>query len=165
MAVALVLTLPPASAFADTGKNEHKLNAGVPVSTEEYPFGMQGNPKKVTRTIAIDMTDNMRFSPSEITVRQGETVRFVITNKGKMLHEMILGTLDELKAHGEKAVTVVGVAELGMEHDDPYMTHVRAGRKDSMVWQFTQPGEFYFACLIPGHFEAGMLGKITVTKA
>jgi plastocyanin len=28
---------------------------------------------------------------------------------------------------------------------------------------FNRPGEFDFACLIAGHYQAGMVGKITVT--
>lgn len=134
-------------------------HAAVPteISDEEHAFGRQGNPKQATRTIAIDMADAMRFTPDEITVAQGETVRFVVANGGRMLHEMVFGTMDELKAHGEMMRK-----HPGMEHDEPYMAHVGAGRKQEMVWQFTQAGEFYFACLIPGHFEAGMIGKITV---
>ena len=159
LALSLMAFAAVQSALAHTGSDHPKSRTKTPVSAEEHPFGRQGDPKKVTRTIVIDMTDDMRFSPSEITVKQGETVRFVVANKGKMLHEMVLGTMDELKAHGELMKKFPG-----MEHDEPYMTHVRAGRKDRMVWQFTQPGEFYFACLIPGHFEAGMFGKITVTK-
>jgi uncharacterized cupredoxin-like copper-binding protein len=121
--------------------------------------GKQGNPKKASRTVAIDMNDMMRFGPADITVRQGETVRFVVRNQGKMRHEMVIGTLNELKAHGE-----LMKEHPEMEHDDPWMAHVDPGKKAEIVWQFARAGEFYYACLIPGHFEAGMVGKIKVVK-
>lgn len=155
--LSLVLLLGAAAAYAH-GDTSHS-NSNAPISTEEHAFGKQGDPKKATRTITVDMTDNMRFTPGDITVKQGETVRFVVVNQGKILHEMVIGTMDELKAHGEMMRK-----HPGMEHDEPYMSHVSPGKKADLVWQFTQPGEFYYACLIPGHFEAGMIGKITVTK-
>ena len=49
-----------------------------------------------------------------------------------------------------------------MEHDEPYMAHVKPAKTESMVWQFTEAGKFYYACLMPGHFEAAMVGKVIV---
>ena len=132
-------------------------NDGPNLERVEKAFGRTGDPKKVTRTIHISGDDSMRYSPSQITVRQGETIRFVVANQGKIFHEVVLGTMDELREHAEwmrKHPT--------MEHDAPYMVHLPPGKKGEMIWQFTVPGEFYFACLIPGHFEAGMKGSITV---
>jgi uncharacterized cupredoxin-like copper-binding protein len=124
---------------------------------EDTPFGRQGDPSKATRTIRIDMADTMRFTPAGITIRQGETVRLVATNKGRVLHEMVLGTADELRKHAAMMKKFPD-----MEHDEPHMAHVRPGKSGEIVWQFTKPGEFQFACLIPGHFEAGMVGTVTV---
>ncbi|WP_225984898.1 cupredoxin domain-containing protein [Noviherbaspirillum aerium] len=142
------------------GNETHAKKADAPISTDEHAFGKQGDSKKTTRTITINMTDTMRFGPADITVKEGETIKFVVANKGQMMHEMVIGTMDELKAHGE-----LMKKHPGMEHDEPYMTHVSPGKKEEMVWQFTKAGEFYYACLVPGHFEAGMIGKIKVTKA
>ncbi|MES2535580.1 MAG: cupredoxin family protein [Pseudomonadota bacterium] len=158
-ALLLALVSTSSVALAHSNDSTGKQKAAAPVSTEEHAFGKQGNPKKASRTIAIDMNDMMRFGPADITVRQGETIRFVVRNQGKMLHEIVIGTLDELKAHGE-----LMKKHPGMEHDEPYMAHVDPGKKAEMVWQFTRAGEFYYACLIPGHFEAGMVGKIKVVK-
>lgn len=135
------------------------MKANAMRSAEEHAFGREGNPKHVTRTIAIDMNDTMRFTPSAIKVRQGDTIKFIVKNKGKALHEMVLGTIDELKAHDE-----LMKKNPEMEHDEPYMAHVKPGGQEKMVWQFTNAGEFNFGCLEPGHFEAGMVGKIIVTK-
>ena len=126
---------------------------------EQKSFGRAGDPKKVTRVIRISMSDQMRYEPSEVRVKTGETVKFVVTNKGKVLHEIVLGTLPELKEHAE-----LMRKHPGMEHDEPHMAHVSAGKAQDLVWEFTKPGEFHFGCLIPGHFEAGMMGKIIVAS-
>ncbi|RPI42902.1 MAG: plastocyanin [Betaproteobacteria bacterium] len=130
-----------------------------PISAEETAFGREGDPRQVSRTIDVDMSDKMRFSPGTLSIRQGETVRFRVKNSGKLMHEMVIGTFAELKSHAE-----LMRKHPGMEHDEPYMAHVAAGKTETMVWQFTKPGEFYYGCLVPGHFEAGMMGKIIVTK-
>jgi uncharacterized cupredoxin-like copper-binding protein len=142
-----------------TGAPHGTVHASPSISSEEHSFGKQGDPKKVTRTIAIDMNDTMRFTPSEITVKQGETIRFVVKNKGKLLHEMVIGNMDGLEEIHEMIKK-----HPDMAHAEPYMTHVSPGKQETMIWQFTQAGEFYYACLIPGHFEAGMIGKIKVVK-
>ena len=146
----------PAAAHekAPHGKRAEKAS----VSIEEKTFGREGDPRKVTRTINVDMSDAMRFAPAELKIKRGETVRFVVKNSGKTMHEMVLGTMKELKEHAE-----LMKKHPTMEHDEPYMTHVAPGKTERMVWQFTRPGNFYYGCLIPGHFEAGMIGKVTVT--
>jgi uncharacterized cupredoxin-like copper-binding protein len=123
------------------------------------PFGRAADPRKAKRTIRVDMSDAMRFSPADITVKQGESVRFVIANNGKLMHEMVLGTMEELKRHAEQMRK-----HAGMEHDEPYIAHVAPGKGGELGWQFTKAGEFYYACLVPGHFEAGMIGRINVTR-
>ena len=124
---------------------------------EQKDWGMAGDPKQVKRTIEIRMSDDMRFTPKEIQVKLGETVRMVAVNAGKVLHEIVIGTPQELKAHAEMMKK-----HPGMEHDEPYMAHVDPGKKGDIVWTFNRAGTFEFACLIPGHFEAGMIGRITV---
>jgi uncharacterized cupredoxin-like copper-binding protein len=158
------LTMTTLAALAVTGaygggeeKHAHKARKFDASNVEETAFGRQGDPAKAVRTIRVDMADTMRFTPADITVKRGETVKLVATNKGQVLHEMVLGTADDLKKHADMMKK-----HPGMEHDEPHMTHVKPGRKGEIVWQFTKPGEFQFACLIPGHFEAGMVGKVTV---
>ena len=124
---------------------------------EPTPFGIAADPRKAQRTIRVGMDDKMRFVPSKIEVRRGETVRFVAANQGQVLHEMVLGTMEDLKAHAELMKKFPG-----MEHDEPHMAHVAPGKSGEIGWRFTQPGTFHFGCLVPGHFEAGMVGTITV---
>lgn len=157
--LAFALTAAAPLALAHSGAKYEKSKEATPRSTEEQAFGRPGDRGKVTRTIVVDMHDAMRFSPSDIRVRQGETIRFVVENKGKMLHELVLGTMEELKEHGE-----LMKKHPDMEHDAPHLAHVSAGKKEEIVWQFTNAGEFHYACLVPGHFEAGMVGRIEVAK-
>ena len=139
---------------------ESQASKGVDYSkAEETAFGRAADPKRAKRTVRVEMTDNMRFTPADIRVRRGEIVRFVPANKGQVMHEMVLGTLDELKKHAEMMKK-----HAQMEHDEPHMAHVAPGKSGEIGWQFTKAGEFYFGCLIPGHFEAGMLGKVVVTQ-
>jgi uncharacterized cupredoxin-like copper-binding protein len=145
------------TAMAHSDQAHSELRKFDTSKVEATPFGHQGDPKKVTRTLRVNMNDKMRFEPEQIQVRKGETIRFVVANHGAVLHEMVLGTAQALKEHAE-----LMKKHPGMEHDEPSMTHVKPGAKGEIVWQFTQAGEFQFACLIPGHFEAGMVGKVIV---
>ena len=98
-----------------------------------------------------------RFPTGDIVAKARETIRFVGRNDGKAMHEMVIGTMQELKAHAELMRKFPG-----MEHDEPYMAHVAPGEEGEIVWQFTRAGEYYYACLVPGHLEAGMIGKVIV---
>jgi len=100
----------------------------------------------------------MRFTPERIDVRLGETVRFIVRNRGKVMHEFVIGTKKENEAHAALMLKFPG-----MEHDEPYMAHVAPGRQGQIVWTFNRPGEFEFACLIAGHYQAGMRGRIVVS--
>jgi uncharacterized cupredoxin-like copper-binding protein len=122
-------------------------------------LGKPGDPMKISRTIDVEMRDTMRFSPADIKVKRGETIKFVVKNNGKVKHEMVLGSIDELKKH---AALMQKFPE--MEHADPNMVSVDPGKTGELVWQFTKAGIFDFACLQPGHFEAGMLGKVAVKR-
>lgn len=157
-AVLLLSMAVAPNAFAHGGKSQAEKKP-VPHTIEETAFGRQGDPARVDRVIAIDMNDRMRFAPEHLVVRQGETIRFVVNNSGKILHEMVLGTMPELKAHQQMMAK-----HPGMEHEEPYSVHVDAAKQGEMVWQFSKAGDFYYGCLIPGHFEAGMIGKVTVKK-
>jgi uncharacterized cupredoxin-like copper-binding protein len=137
--------------------DSHSKKDVQPISIEERAFGREGDPKNVTRTIKIDMSDAMRFNPSRLTVKQGETIRFEVKNSGKAMHEFVLGTMKDLKEHAE-----LMRKNPGMEHDEPYMAHVAPGKTETIAWTFTKAGDFNYGCLVAGHFEAGMLGKLTV---
>lgn len=146
------------SSAAHAHGDKHGAPAKVDYSkAEQMPFGVAADPKKAARTMHIEMADTMRFTPGEVRVKRGETVRFVVTNKGKQMHEMVLGTMDDLKKHAE-----LMKKHPGMEHDEPHMAHVAPAKTAEMGWRFSKAGTFYYGCLLPGHFEAGMIGTIIV---
>lgn len=125
----------------------------------DQAIGKPGTAAKATRTVNVDMTDGMRFNPASISVKQGETVRFVVKNSGQLKHELVLGTEKELKEHYEAMKK-----NPEMEHADPNMVTLAAGKSGEIVWQFTKAGKVDFACLQPGHYDAGMKGAVTVAK-
>lgn len=151
--IAFALAAPSAQGHGDPRQPATK----EAVSPEEYPWGREGDPRKATRTIAVDMADTMRFTPSTVRVKRGETVKFAVRNSGKMLHEMVIGTAEELAKHAE-----LMKKHPGMEHDAPYMAHVEPGGMGNIAWTFTKPGTYMYGCLVPGHWEAGMKGTIIV---
>jgi uncharacterized cupredoxin-like copper-binding protein len=138
------------------GDEAHAQKAG-PVKNEQKEWGVAGEAKAITRSITFNMTDNMRFTPDKIEVKQGETIKFVLKNSGKVLHEMVIGNKKDLDEHAALMVKFPG-----MEHEEPYMAHVNPGKTGEIVWTFNRPGTFDFACLIAGHYQAGMVGKIHV---
>ena len=110
-----------------------------------------------SKTIEISMADTMRFSPAMLSIETGDVVRFVVSNEGALQHEFVLGTADSLAEHAELMAKFPN-----MEHEEPYMAHVDPNKKMDIIWQFTKAGVFEFGCLLPGHFQAGMKGTITV---
>ena len=157
LAFALACLLLSGSALAHS--EQHTAQYSAAVVKEQKPWGIAGDLEQVSRTIEIGMSDQMRFSPDQLTVKQGETIRFVHRNQGKLLHEFVLGTQVDLDAHAAMMVKFPG-----MEHDEPYMAHVGPGKSGEIIWTFNRAGEFDFACLIAGHYQAGMVGKVLVVS-
>lgn len=147
---------PPARAH---GNQDHPRKA-EPVHKEQKDWGIAGDPGDVKRTINVRMGDDMRFTPQRINVRTGETLRFRVRNAGKVMHEFVIGTRAENARHAEMMVKFPK-----MEHDEPYMAHVPPGGTGEIVWTFNRAGTFEFACLIAGHYQAGMAGVIQVGQA
>jgi len=155
LAVALVV---PAGVLAHGDKHHDKQEDRADVG-HEGALGRPGDPGKVTRNVEVEMSDAMRFNPESIRVKRGETIRFIVKNTGKLQHEMVLGTIMELKEHAELMRKFPE-----MEHADPNQVSVEPGKTGELIWQFTKAGTFDFACLVPGHFEAGMVGKVRVSR-
>ena len=127
---------------------------------EHFSAGQPGNPKKPARTVTVIMSDSdgtMRFSPDRLNVKKGEQVRFVIQNKGELKHEFTLATVEDNNKH---AALMQKYPD--MEHDDPNAKSVDPGKTAEILWRFSKSGTFEFACLIPGHREAGMHGTVAV---
>jgi uncharacterized cupredoxin-like copper-binding protein len=153
--VATLVAIATSAAFASgnhAGTHAH--------GDEDSAIGKPGKAQQVTRTVNVDMTDNMRFTPASIDVKQGETIRFKVKNSGQVKHEFVLGTEQELKEHYQ-----VMLKNPEMEHEDPQMITLAGGKTGEVIWQFTKAGKVNFACLQPGHYDAGMKGAVTVAKS
>jgi uncharacterized cupredoxin-like copper-binding protein len=142
------ILLGAVSVWADGGHAHGTMSIGKP-----------GKPEQARRTVNVTMDDEMRFTPAKIDVKRGETVRFVVRNGGQMKHEFMLGTAKELKEHA-----AVMQKHPEMEHDDLNAVSVEPGKTGEVVWQFTRAGSFMFGCLMPGHYEAGMVGQLQVLQ-
>lgn len=160
LSVLMIAALSATSAAALAHGDEKDKAKKTAVKKEQKAWGIAGDARAVKRTITLAMTDNMRFTPDKIEVKEGDTIKLVMKNNGKVMHEMVIGTKKELEEHAALMVKFPG-----MEHDEPYMAHVGPGKTGEIIWTFNRAGNFDFACLIAGHYQAGMVGKITVAKA
>lgn len=148
MAASVALFLGPAIFIAAAHEGEH-FSAGEP-----------GNPKKPARVIQVTMRDDegkMQFVPDRVDVKKGEQVRFIIQNKGILKHEFTLASVKDNDKHAKLMKKYPD-----MEHDDPNAKSVDPDKTAEILWRFSKAGEFEFACLIPGHKEAGMHGFVHV---
>ena len=149
---ATALTLATVAAFAAAGPHGH--------SHATFSAGEPGNPKKPARTVRVTMREGdgkMMYVPEKVEVRRGEQIKFVIRNNGELDHEFILATTEENLKHAKEMMK-----NPEMEHDDPNAQRLAPKQVKEIVWKFTKAGTFEFGCLIPGHREAGMTGKVIV---
>ena len=156
-ALAMIIAMTAIGAQADNDHDHKKKDRAAKHQDHGAALGQPGEAKNVSRTVEILMNDTMRFNPSTVTVKKAETIRFVLKNEGKLKHEMVLGTMQELKEHAALMVKFPG-----MEHADPNQASVEPGKTGELIWQFTKAGKFDFACLQAGHYEAGMRGNVIV---
>ena len=155
--LALSLIAAAGATFAHGDDKHGKKGAASAEQGHASALGKPGDPTKVSRTVEITMSDAMRFTPASVAAKRNETIRFVLKNEGKLKHEMVLGTIKELKEH---AALMLKFPE--MEHADPNQASVEPGKTGELVWHFTKAGTFDFACLQAGHYEAGMKGQVMV---
>lgn len=154
-----LLTLPfPAYSH---GNNPHTPSAKLAeVELEQKAWGIGSTGEHSSRVVEVTLDDTMRFEPGTLNFEKGETIRFRVTNKGRLMHEFVLGTKDQNQEHAELMKRVPN-----MEHEEPYMAHVQPGETVELIWNFNQAGQFEFACLIAGHYDAGMHGTLTVQSS
>lgn len=153
-AALLALTLGAGAAHAAGGHGDH---AGHAAPAASAPIGKPGDPARVTRSIDVDMTDAMRFTPARIEVKAGETVRLNVRNSGRIRHELVLGTDADLKAHYDMMMK-----DPGMRHEEANAVSLEGGKSGQIVWRFDKAGTVSFGCLEPGHYTAGMKGAVSV---
>ncbi len=149
---ALLVTVTPIVAASAPGEPGH--------THQTFTAGEPGNPKRPARVLQIIMKEEdgkMLFIPDRVEVKKGEQIRFVLRNNGELAHEFMLASREENDKHAELMKKYPD-----MEHDDPNGKTLQPKKSTDLVWKFSKAGEFEFACLIPGHREAGMHGKVIV---
>ena len=128
----------------------------------EVAVGRPGDSNQVDRVVEVTMNETddgqMVFQPSALEFEKGETVRLRVTNGGVLEHELVLGTLDQIKEHKAEMREAVDMA-----HDAPYAVRLQPDESGEIIWTFANEGTFEFACLLPGHYESGMHGPLVVT--
>lgn len=142
------------------GPSGHHVHSGHHHPTDVAPYGKPGDPRREARLVVVTMKEmdgRMLFDPAHIEVRQNEQIRFRLENIGVLDHEFLLGTQQEIEEHAKMMTAMPD-----MKHDDPNSKQVAPKAVGEILWHFTKAGTFDFACLIPGHREAGMSGKIIV---
>ena len=171
-------TLAAGVAFAGEGHGQDKGHGGE--HGRGAAIGSLGQPSKVDRTVEIEAGE-IYFNPESLQVKRGETVRFVIHNKGDLLHEFNIGTPEmhakhqeemmEMMEHGMLTATEMrhdmeGMdhGDMAMAHDDPNSVLLEPGETKELIWTFPEGGELEFACNVPGHYPAGMQGAIEIEK-
>lgn len=152
LVLSLTVLAGPVSAGSGAPGHSHGNNG--------FAAGEPGNPKKPARTVVVTMREGdgtMIFNHNHVEVRRGEQIRFVLQNTGELDHEFVLATTKENDKHAQEMMK-----NPEMEHDDPNAKRVAPKKAGELIWRFTKAGEYEFACLIPGHREAGMHGKVVV---
>ncbi len=153
----LYFSLSVLAGVALASGNHH---GGHKQGNDDAGIGQPGVNSNVDRTVEIEMNDEMRYVPDHLIVKQGETIRFLLKNVGEIEHEFVLGTPKELMEHYEMMKKFPE-----MEHEDANQVRVAPGQVGEVVWQFTNSGKIDFGCLMPGHYESGMKGAVSVETA
>ncbi len=166
-AAVLVAVVGAASVLLQQMPPGMAMNMAAGTREQTFSFGRRASPEKATRVIDVRATDAMRFEPSAITVKPGETVRFDVTNSGAVRHEFVLGDMKEQRSHEEEMKEMEEMEKTpgaGMQ-DDANGISLAPGQTKFITWTFpARPGKVYFACHEPGHFAAGMVGVITIAR-
>jgi uncharacterized cupredoxin-like copper-binding protein len=167
-AVSMSMSLTALAAGDHDGGHGHGHSSGI---------GEPGHASDASRTLSVEMYDNY-YEPESIKVEPGETLRFVVENKGSQVHEFNIGTPAMHKAHQKEMMMMVehGVIQGGklnhemmemdmgegqsMKHDDPNSVLLEPGQNTEIVWTFSEKGNIEFACNIPGHYQSGMYGNV-----
>ncbi len=146
-----------ANAWAGEGSTEHSHGNG---QGKSFSAGEPGDPRKSSKIVGVTMGESdgkMLFAPARLEVKKGDQIKFVLRNDGELDHEFVLASTADNREHAEAMQKSPDMA-----HEEPNGRQIAPKKTGEIVWKFTKAGEFEYACLIPGHRDAGMTGKIVV---
>ncbi len=169
-ATIVALSQPVMAGGSHDGDHGHKQSS-------KSENGRPGEASAASRTITIEMYDTY-YKPEKLEIKEGETVRFVVVNKGELVHEFNIGTKAAHMAHQPQMMEMMekGVLEIdrirhdkmqhgegGMSHDHPNSALLEPGKTAEIVWTFDTEAKLEFACNVPGHYQSGMVGPIKLS--
>lgn len=165
-----LLAVGPLAAPAAEHEHHHHPHAGpehtghVHTGVQRHAHSAAGRPGKAARvgkTVYLKALDSMRFEPAVLNVKRGQTIRLIFSNEGQIPHEAVLGNAAEQRIHENEMQTAEKSGGV-MDHHHPNAVSLEPGKSQELLWQFTRPGAFEIGCHLPGHYAAGMVGKIVV---
>ena len=140
-------------------------------------IGVKGKLSEVDRTIEIKMYDNY-YEPSEIKIKKGETIKFIIHNYGELVHEFNIATKEMHIKHqpemmkmlenqillankiDKKKMKEMAKEDHSMGHSHSNSVLLEPNENGEIIWKFNTEVKLEIACNIPGHYETGMIAKI-----
>jgi uncharacterized cupredoxin-like copper-binding protein len=146
----------PSAAHTEHQPQHHQAAHGSAAKLQK-DWGIAGKANASTRTVQVEIDQALRFMPNSVVVKRGETLRFVVKNSSVVNHEFVLGTKEENQQHAEHMLK-----NPGMVHTEQHQASIAADKTSEVVWTFNRAGNFEFACMVPGHYQLGMVGKIQV---
>ena len=143
-------------------------------------IGVEGQKEKIDRVIKVLMYDNY-YQPNKFKIKKNETIKFIIENKGQLVHEFNIATKEmhlkhqpEMMMMVEKEILLADKIDKNkmqeMSKKNPAMAHSHSnsvllspGEKTELIWKFSNTVEIEAACNVPGHYDVGMIAKIDNT--
>ena len=165
----MLMTSSAALAQEGQGNSMDHMQGSMPEHMEGAPrqhmaealYGEPGDAKNVDRTITLTTTE-IAFNVKDIEIKKGETIRFVLINKGEQPHELVLGDAKKQVEHRQMMIDMAGMDMSEMHHADHNSISAEPGETKELIWHFTKAGSFEFACNFPGHADLGMMGSLNV---
>jgi uncharacterized cupredoxin-like copper-binding protein len=160
-----------------SGMSQTAFGAGSHGGGHGAKTGSEGDRNEASRTVNVDMFDNY-FEPKSMSFKEGETVRFVVKNKGEFVHEFNIATAEMHASHQTEMMQMMerGILESdrinhemmghgagGMRHDHANSVLLEPGDTGEVIWTFDSHSKLEFACNVPGHYDSGMMGKIKLS--
>lgn len=143
---------PSTAATEPTAAPSPSASAAIPsVQPTRHP------PTLASGTVAVVLTDAMRFDPSHLAARTGETITFEVRNTGVIPHELFIGTAAEQQEHAAE-MAAHGASAHG--HDNAI--RLEGGESGTLAYTVGSPGQLLLGCHEPGHYNAGMVGLLEV---
>ena len=142
-------------------------------------IGHKGKLEDVNRTIVVKMYDNY-YEPKSFNIKKGETIKFEVENVGELVHEFNIANAMMHKKHQPEMLRMVeneilladsidkekmkkmAKMDTSMAHSHSNSVLLVPSEKGSIIWKFDNAVNIEIACNVPGHYDVGMIAKVTL---